>query len=91
MRIDTIKRINIGNDTAARLEKAGIDTFEKLEAAGTEGAFLRLQSLDPGACLNLLYSLEGAIQGIKWHELPEERKQQLRKFHKDAIGKTKPF
>ena len=54
-------RINIGKDTEYKLILAGIDSFEKLEAMGSEQAFLRLQIFDPGACLNLLYGLEGAI------------------------------
>jgi hypothetical protein len=27
-----------------------------------------------------LYGLEGAILGIKWHELPPDRKQELLQF-----------
>jgi DNA transformation protein and related proteins len=50
-------------------------------------AFLRLQTLDPGACLDLLYGLEGAIQGIKWNKLPLEKKQVLVQFHKMANKK----
>jgi DNA transformation protein len=75
-------RINIGKDTESKLIQAGIDSFEKLEALGSEKAFLRLQAFDSGACLNLLYGLEGAIQGIKWNELSSEKKQELLQFHK---------
>jgi DNA transformation protein and related proteins len=77
-------RINIGKDTEAKLIQAGIDSFEKLEAMGSERAFLLLQAMDPGACLNLLYGLEGAITGIKWHDLSPEKKQELLLFHKMA-------
>jgi DNA transformation protein and related proteins len=74
--------INIGRDTETKLIRAGIDSFEKLEQLGSEKAFLRLQAFDPDACLNLLYGLEGAIHGIKWNELPVEKKQALLQFHK---------
>jgi DNA transformation protein len=77
-------RINIGKDTETKLVEAGIDSFEKLEAMGSEQAFLRLQAIDPGACVNLLYGLEGAIEGIKWHDLSPEKKKSLLQFHKMA-------
>ena len=79
--------INIGKDTKTKLEQVGIDSFEKLKSIGYEQAFLRLQSIDPGACLNLLYSLEGAIEGIKWHNLSVEKKQELLQFFKMAKNK----
>jgi DNA transformation protein and related proteins len=75
-------RINIGKDTEAKLIKSGIDSLEKLEELGSEKAFLLLQAIDPGACINLLYGLEGAIEGIKWHDLPAQKKQALLQFHK---------
>jgi len=80
-------RINIGKDTEAKLIRAGIDSFEKLKEMGSEQAFLRLQAFDPGACLNLLYGLEGAIEGVKWNELPVEKKQYLLVFHKQSQKK----
>jgi len=82
-------RINIGKDTESKLIQAGIDSFEKLEAIGSEKAFLRLQAFDPGACLNLLYGLEGAIEGIKWSELSPEKKHELLQFHKMAKREIK--
>jgi len=75
-------RINIGEDTENKLIGVGIDSFEKLEKLGAQQAFLRLQTIDPEACINLLYSLEGAIEGIKWHDLSREKKQELLQFHK---------
>jgi DNA transformation protein and related proteins len=87
MKSDLINQINIGKDTETKLIQVGIDSFEKLKAIGSEQAFLRLQTLDPGACLDLLYGLEGAIQGIKWNKLPFEKKQALLQFHKMANKK----
>jgi DNA transformation protein and related proteins len=80
-------RINIGKDTETKLIRAGIDSFEKLKELGSEQVFLRLQAFDPGACLNLLYGLEGAIEDIKWNELPYEKKQHLLVFHKQSQKK----
>lgn len=76
------KRINIGKDTEAKLIQVGINTFEKLESIGTEQAFIRLRTIDPGACLSLLYGLEGAIEDVKWNKLSDEKKQELQQFYK---------
>jgi len=72
---------NIGKDTEAKLIQAGINSYAELQAVGTEQAFLRLQALDPGACIQLLYGLEGAIQGVPVPKLSADRKQELREFH----------
>jgi DNA transformation protein and related proteins len=82
MKSDLRTHINIGKDTESKLIQVGIDSFDKLKSLGSEQAFIRLQTLDPGACLDLLYGLEGAIQGIKWNELPKAKKMALREFHK---------
>ncbi len=41
---------------------------------------LKQASMDESACLNMLYALEGALQGIRWHYLLEEDKEDLKKF-----------
>jgi DNA transformation protein and related proteins len=84
MKSDLSAHINIGKDTEAKLIQVGIDSFEKLSAIGTEQAFIRLQKLDPGACLCLLYGLEGAIEGVKGNNLSTHRKQELQQFYKMA-------
>lgn len=82
MTSDLSKLPNIGQDTEKKLLQVGISTFAELKAAGTEQAFLRLQAIDPGACIQLLYGLDAAIQGIPSGKLSESRKQELRQFHK---------
>lgn len=79
---DLSKHINIGKDTETKLIQVGLDSFDKLVEAGVENAFIRLQALDPGACLSLLYSLAGAIEGVKYNKLSPERKLELQQFHK---------
>lgn len=74
--------VNIGKDTEAKLIQIGIDSFEKLVSMGIEQAFIQLQTIDPGACLSLLYGLDGAINGIKWNKLSSERKKELQEFYK---------
>lgn len=80
MASDLSEHINIGKDTEAKLIQVGIVTFDQLLSVGTEQAFIRLQTIDPGACINLLYGLDGAIHGIKWNKLSSERKLELQQF-----------
>lgn len=81
---DLLKQINIGKDTASKLKQSGIETFEDLQAAGSEQAFLRIQTIDPGACIQLLYGLEGAIEGVKGNQIPAHKKHELLQFYKMA-------
>jgi DNA transformation protein and related proteins len=79
---DLSKQINIGKDAEKKLIRVGIDSFNKLKSLGSEAAFIKLQTIDPGACLSLLCALEGAIEGIRWHDLQPEKKAQLKAFFK---------
>lgn len=79
---DLSKQPNIGKDTELKLIESGIGSFSELQAVGTEQAFLRLQALDSGACIQLLYGLEGAIEGIPSTKLSAQKKLELREFHK---------
>jgi len=84
MKTDLSLQPNIGKDTEAKLVEVGIRNYAELQTVGTEQAFLRLQNLDLGACIHLLYGLEGAIEGIPYSKLSAEKKQELREFHRMA-------
>jgi DNA transformation protein len=71
---------NLGGEMEKRLKQVGISSAEDLVSAGAENTFIRLKTVDPGACINSLYALEGAIQGIRWHHLDKQRKQELLEF-----------
>lgn len=71
---------NLGKVLAQQLETVGISSGSQLKTVGAEEAFARLATLDNSACINMLYALEGAIQGIRWHQLPSERKMELLEF-----------
>ena len=73
---------NIGKVLADRLSEVGIDPPKKLKLIGSESAFIRLKTVDSGACLSMLCALEGAIQGIRWHDLDIVRKTELKTFLK---------
>lgn len=73
---------NIGTELAKKLEATGIKNAEELKATGSKNAIIRIDTLEAGgACINMLYALEGAIQGIRWHNLDEERKNTLKMFY----------
>lgn len=72
------KMPNIGKVVAQELEVVGIDTPEKLRETGSKKAFLKLMQNDPGSCLHKLMALEGAVQGVRKYDLPDEVKQELK-------------
>lgn len=74
---------NIGKDTAQQLEAVGITTFAQLRETGSREAWLRIQQIDPSACLSRLSALEGAIQGMRWHQLDPETRAALKSFYED--------
>jgi hypothetical protein len=49
---DLSKTINIVKDTETKLKKVGNNSFNILKSIGSNGAFFRLQKLDPGAYLS---------------------------------------
>lgn len=73
---------NIGKMLEAQLEEVGIRTMEELKAVGSRQAWLKIREIDESACINRLYALEGAIRGIRWHELPENVKNDLKEFYR---------
>ena len=72
---------NIGKVVEEQLNKVGIFSYEDLKSVGAEQAWLRIQLIDCSACIHRLYSLEGAILGIKKALLPAGRKDELKSFY----------
>ena len=74
---------NIGPTLNNKLKQIGVIKAKDLIDLGSEKAILRIASLKKsGVCLNMLYALEGAVQGIRWHRLNKKRKQDLKEFYK---------
>lgn len=79
---------NIGKEVEKQLNAVGIFTYDELKDIGTEKAWLKIQQIDISACIHRLLALEGAIQGVKKTELPQERKAELKDFYeKNKIKK----
>lgn len=72
---------NIGAVLEQKLKEVGIDTPEQLREVGSREAFLRIRDRDVSACYNMLCGLEGAIQGIRWHNLSVEDKTRLKELY----------
>jgi DNA transformation protein len=77
---DLSKAPNIGKVLEQRLKEVHIDTYQELKDTGSKEAYKRIREIDPGACINMLCALEGAIQGIRWHSLSQEKKDDLKMF-----------
>ena len=71
---------NVGKVLEKNLNAVGIHTPQQLRDVGSKEAFLRIRLIDSGACLHMLYGLEGAIEGIKDNFLSEDTKSELRSF-----------
>ncbi len=77
---------NIGKTLALKLNEIGISNKRELMEMGSENAIIKIATIEnSGACINMLYALEGAIQGIRWHGLSVERKNELSNFFKRLV------
>lgn len=73
---------NIGKTLAEKLELIGVKTEQDLKELGSKNAIIKISTIEnSGACINMLYALEGAIQGIRWHGIDKVRKQELKEFY----------
>lgn len=71
---------NIGPELAKRLRTAGIKSAQELRDMGASEAFVRLRMVDTESCLNSLYAIAGAIEGMRWHDLDHKLKLELKDF-----------
>lgn len=72
---------NIGKAVEAQLIQVGITTGEQLKEIGSRQAWLKIKAIDDSACINRLYAIEGAVEGIKKTELSPEIKAELKEFY----------
>jgi len=71
---------NIGSTLADLLREAEINTPEEIFENGTFQTFIRIRAIDSGACFSKLCAIEGAVEGIRWHNLSKEKKAELKHF-----------
>ena len=72
---------NIGKVLEQQLLETGIKTAEQLRSAGAKQAWLNIKAIDPSACYNRLCGWEGAVRGMRWHNLPDDVKKDLKDFY----------
>ncbi|HWR24169.1 MAG TPA: TfoX/Sxy family protein [Feifaniaceae bacterium] len=73
---------NIAKAMEQQLDRADIHTAEELKAVGAREAWRRIFAFDPSACYSRLCALEGAVRGVRRHDLPEEVKAELKVFYR---------
>lgn len=78
---------NIGKEMEKQLNRADIFSFEELKKVGAKETWLRILSFDSSACFHRLCGIEGAIEGVRWHYLSEEKKAELKAFYNEIKGK----
>ena len=72
---------NIGKVVEKQLNEVGINTVDALITIGSKEAWLKIIKIDESACINRLMALEGAIQNIRWHNLSDDDKENLKEFY----------
>ncbi|MGL6108414.1 TfoX/Sxy family protein [Romboutsia sp.] len=73
---------NISKVIEGRLIEVDINTPQVLFQIGSKEAFSRIKEKDSTVCINMLYALEGAVEGIRWHYLSDNKKRELKEFYK---------
>jgi predicted flap endonuclease-1-like 5' DNA nuclease len=68
---------NLGAVSARRLAEAGITSIATLRRLGAVEAWRRVRAHWPGASLNLLWALEGALTGRGWQEVARTERTRL--------------
>ena len=77
---DLVSLPNIGKTMEKRLAMIGINDIETLLKTGSKVAFIKLRLAEGDTCFSTLCGLEGAVQGIRWHKLSSETKEDLKIF-----------
>ena len=82
-RTDLTNLPEIGRVTAEELIAVGVPDAATLREIGAKAAFERIRSrLDPGACIQLLWGLTAAVEGVRVRELSPQTKADLRAWHR---------
>lgn len=83
MKLSELK--NLGPKSEEWLPKVGIHTAEQLRAADPYEVYAKLKVTIPGANLNALYALIGAMENRHWLEIKRERRTEIL-LRLDAMG-----
>ncbi len=81
---------NIGPKSTAWLRQVGLRSRAELAEVGPVEAFMRVKRAGFRPTLNLLYSIEGALQDCHWQDVPQERRTELVDAAESAIDDLPP-
>ena len=81
---------NIGKVLARKLRQAGIASYDDLIDLGSVEAYLRVWDRQDVIGYNMLYAIEGAIQGVRWHDLPREHRERVKRELLAALSSGSP-
>ena len=81
---------NIGPKSSAWLRQVGLRSRDELAEAGAVEAFMRVKRAGFRPSLNLLYSIEGALQDCHWQDVPPLRRHELVAAAESAIDGLPP-
>lgn len=82
--------LRVGPKSAAWLRQVGIRSREDLQAVGAVAAFVKCRRAGFKPSLNLLYALEGVLQGCHWQKVPEARRAELAAQAEEGIAAIPP-
>jgi len=71
---------------AEKLNQIGVSTYDDLADMGSIEALIRIGQTDITAFANMLYALEGAILGVRWHSIPTEHREKVKEQFYQAIS-----
>jgi DNA transformation protein len=74
-RLKDLPNLRLG--TERMLKKAGISSVAELKQAGSVGAYKAIKQSNSTVSLELLWALEGALNGTHWSVVSKERREEL--------------
>ena len=77
---------NIGDKLAQELQRVGIESAEQLAELGSVAAAVRICRGRAHTGYNMLYALEGAIRGVRWHSISKEDRARVRADYDDRVS-----
>lgn len=78
---ELMKLPNIGDAIAGQLMDIGVENLQQLQEIGAKKAWLAIQKDDPTICFSRLCALQGAIEGVRWFNLSQPTKENLKLFY----------
>jgi len=76
---------NLGPASQAMLAQAGLTRWPQVVALGAVRAYARVKAVQPGASLNLLWALEGALSGRPWQQVAADDRASLLMALEDVL------